>query len=238
MWKIMKSLVLTVDVLFAVDSLYRAARCKRCRVYDSNAVEGILHDFADKAVRAYGYAAIKRLISQARRKIRALPERKTTDLLRVAIVGEIFVTSDSFSNLDIERKLGHMGVEIITYMGPASWVREHLLSKLNPFQKDDLARELSREYWNVDDIGGHGVQTVGNSVLSSRRGYDGIIHLYPLTCMPEIAAQSAFSAIQDRYGVPIMTLVVDEMTGAAGYNTRLEAFVDMLRMRKQYNKNN
>ncbi|MCL1919245.1 MAG: hypothetical protein FWG14_13295 [Peptococcaceae bacterium] len=235
---ILKSLALTVDTLFSVDSLSLSARRKRCRTSNKTAVETILHTLTDHVMQAHGHAAITHLVRQAHRHIRALPEEKSPeDILRVAIVGEIFVTSDAFSNLDIERKLGHMGVDVTTYMGPASWVREHLIKALNPFQKTGKAQELSREYWNVDDIGGHGVQTVGNSVLSSRRGYDGIIHLYPLTCMPEIAAQSAFSAIQNRYGVPIMTLVVDEMTGEAGYNTRLEAFVDMIRMRKSRNVN-
>jgi predicted nucleotide-binding protein (sugar kinase/HSP70/actin superfamily) len=106
-----------------------------------------------------------------------------------------------------------------------------------PLQKTQTARELAQECWRVDDIGGHGVETVGNAILSSKGGFDGIIHLYPLTCMPEIAAHSAFGTIQSRYGVPIMTLVVDEMTGEAGYNTRLEAFIDMLRMRKTRHAN-
>ena len=232
LWQVLKSLALTVDILMAVDSLYTAARHKRCRVCHPGAVELILHDFTNSIQRAHGYTAINKLTRQACKKIRSLPEKEPEDLLRVAIIGEIFVTSDAYSNLDIERKLGHYGVDITTYMGPATWVRDHLLDKINPFQKNEKAQELAREYWHVDDIGGHGVQTVGNAVLSSRRGFDGIIHLYPLTCMPEISAQSAFSAIRRHYDVPIMTLVVDEMTGEAGYDTRLEAFVDMLRMRK------
>lgn len=229
--QVLKSLALTVKVLFAVESLYECARRKRCRACDSIAVEGVLQNYVDAVGRAHGYAAVMGLTRQARRDIRALPDKVTDKYLKVALVGEIFVTSDSFANLDIERKLGGLGVDVTTYMGPGTWVRDHLVRKLRPFHKKELAQELAWEFWHVDDIGGHGVQTVGNSVLSSRRGFDGIIHLYPLTCMPEIAAQSAFNAIQERYGVPIMTLVVDEMTGEAGFDTRLEAFVDMLASR-------
>ncbi|MCL1852182.1 MAG: hypothetical protein FWF88_04010 [Peptococcaceae bacterium] len=235
--QVLKSLILTVDVLFAVEALYECARRKRCRACDGSAVDVILQHYTDAVGRARGYAAVKGLTRQARRDVQGLPEKDAkdaADLLRVAIVGEIFVTSDAYANLNIERKLGRLGVDITTYMGAAAWVREHLLRKLMPFQKRELAQELAREFWGVDDIGGHGVQTVGNSVLSSRRGFDGIIHLYPLTCMPEIAAQSAFGAIEERYGVPIMTLVVDEMTGEAGFDTRLEAFVDMLASRRRY----
>ena len=51
--------------------------------------------------------------------------------------------------------------------------------------------------------------------------------------MPEIVAQSTFSSIYEKYGVPIMSLVVDELTGEVGYQTRIEAFVDMLNLRKE-----
>ena len=51
--------------------------------------------------------------------------------------------------------------------------------------------------------------------------------------MPEIIAQSTLVEVQKKYGIPIMTLIVDEMTGEEGYKTRLEAFVDMIEMRKR-----
>lgn len=64
-------------------------------------------------------------------------------------------------------------------------------------------------------------------------GFDGVVHIYPLTCMPEIVAQSTFNEVQKKYNIPIMTLIVDEMTGEAGYTTRLEAFIDMILMKKK-----
>jgi len=39
--------------------------------------------------------------------------------------------------------------------------------------------------------------------------------------------------VQKKYGIPIITLIIDEMTGEAGYMTRLEAFVDMIKMRRK-----
>ena len=49
--------------------------------------------------------------------------------------------------------------------------------------------------------------------------------------MPEIVAQSTFSEIRKKYDIPIMSLVIDELTGEAGYITRLEAFVDMIKLK-------
>lgn len=82
-------------------------------------------------------------------------------------------------------------------------------------------------------IGGHAQETIGNTIIYSQEGYDGVIQLMPLTCMPEIVAESVLPAVQDKHGIPVMTLIIDEMTGEAGYQTRLEAFMDLLEKRRE-----
>jgi len=51
--------------------------------------------------------------------------------------------------------------------------------------------------------------------------------------MPEIVAESILPAVERDYNIPILTLIIDEMTGEAGYMTRIEAFVDLLRKRRE-----
>ena len=46
--------------------------------------------------------------------------------------------------------------------------------------------------------------------------------------MPEIVSKSIPPAYPGDKDFPIMTLVVDELIGEAGYITRIEAFVDLL----------
>ena len=53
--------------------------------------------------------------------------------------------------------------------------------------------------------------------------------------MPEIVADSILPQIRKDFNIPVMTLIVDEMTGEAGYMTRIDAFVDML-LRKNMTK--
>jgi predicted nucleotide-binding protein (sugar kinase/HSP70/actin superfamily) len=83
------------------------------------------------------------------------------------------------------------------------------------------------------NIGGHTRETVGHAVLHAQQGYDGVIQLYPLGCMPEIVAQSILVQVSKDYDIPILTLITDEMTGEAGYMTRVEAFVDLLQKRRE-----
>ena len=74
---------------------------------------------------------------------------------------------------------------------------------------------------------------MGSAIYYANEGFDGVIQLLPLNCMPEIVAKSILSNVSRDFDFPIMTLVLDEMTGEAGFITRLEAFVDLLERRKE-----
>jgi predicted nucleotide-binding protein (sugar kinase/HSP70/actin superfamily) len=56
--------------------------------------------------------------------------------------------------------------------------------------------------------------------------------------MPEIVAGSIMPSVTKDYDIPVLTLVMDEITGEAGYITRIDAFVDMLRRRRQIKEAN
>ena len=71
------------------------------------------------------------------------------------------------------------------------------------------------------------------SIYYANKGFDGVIQLLPLNCMPEIVAKSILCNVSKDLNFPIMTLILDEMTGEAGYLTRLEAFVDLLKRRRE-----
>ncbi|HHT66195.1 MAG TPA: CoA protein activase, partial [Clostridiales bacterium] len=77
-------------------------------------------------------------------------------------------------------------------------------------------------------IGGHAWETVASTVHYVDAGLDGVIQVLPFGCMPEIVAESILPSISRDLNFPIMTLTMDELTGEAGYMTRLEAFVDLL----------
>lgn len=152
--------------------------------------------------------------------------------IRISIVGEIYVAAHPNINFELEKRLGHMGVEVHNNLSISHWITDHFIKKMLPVKSKNKAHEAGKEYMRTDDIGGHGIHTIGCSILSSKAGFDGVIHLYPFTCMPEIIAQCALNEVQIKYKIPVMTLIIDEMTGEAGFETRLEAFVDMVKMRK------
>jgi predicted nucleotide-binding protein (sugar kinase/HSP70/actin superfamily) len=62
---------------------------------------------------------------------------------------------------------------------------------------------------------------------------DGIIHVFPFTCMPELVAQTILMKVQKDLDIPILTLILDEHTAPGGVETRLEAFIDLLERRRK-----
>lgn len=148
------------------------------------------------------------------------PERP---VLKIGTIGEIYVVIEPFANLEIERHLGRLGVEVERSIYLTGWTKEK--SIFIPYKEN--ARGAAKGY--LDQlIGGHGQESVGHTVIYGKENFHGVIHLAPFTCIPEIVAKSILPQVSRDYQIPVMTLFLDENTGQAGTLTRLEAFVDML----------
>lgn len=232
LFKVIKGIIYAILTVFMVDKLYKLANYTRCREINNGATNHIMKDFKNRIQNAKGYKKIKKEIILAKRMLKSTEIDRSFQPLKIAIVGEMYAATEPYVNIDIERKLGSMGIEVHNKLSIADWIMEHFIKKILPVKSKYIPNEVAKELMKTDDIGGHGLETIGNAILSGKKNYDGVIHLYPFTCMPEIVAQSTFNEVQRKYDIPIITLVIDEMTGEAGYVTRIEAFIDMIKMKK------
>lgn len=155
---------------------------------------------------------------------------ETKDPIKIAIIGEIYTVIEPFSNLYIQDKLMNYGVSTKRRLTASWWVNNTLLSPLGLNSLD--IKKGAKEYLDIG-IGGHARECIGESVLAHEEEFDGAIQIFPMGCMPEIVSKSILPSISKDKDFPIMSLVIDEMTGEAGYITRIEAFVDLLERRKQ-----
>ena len=159
---------------------------------------------------------------------------KDKDVLYVDITGEIFLVCDPFSNQNIEKELGKMGVQVRKSLTVSSFLKDAIIPKM--FRKGEThlqrANRLAKPYL-MRDIGGDALECVSDVAYANERGIDGIIHISPFTCMPEIMSQNIFPTMRENCDIPILPLIMDEQTGKAGYLTRLEAFVDLMKRRKR-----
>lgn len=123
-----------------------------------------------------------------------------------------------------------MGVEVQRQIMFGDWL-EHVL-KPSIFYHKESHRERSVRYaekYMKRAIGGECIETVGDTVYAAKNGVDGIIHISPFSCMPEIVAQNILPKVSKEEDIPVMSLVLDEQTGKAGYITRIEAFIDLVK---------
>lgn len=236
LYKILRSLVKSGKVLEAVDELAYITNKVRARAINSYEVDLIEDDYYKKIREVHGVIEIKKVINDTKMKLKKVKQDKEKNVLKIGIVGEIYTIIEPFANLFIERKLGHLGVEVDKALTTSNWMKHHLLP--GPFgSKEEKEKLKAAKPYLSTLVGGHGRETIGSSVIYAKNNYDGIIQILPLTCMPEIVAESILPTIQKDYNIPIMTLIVDEMTGEAGYQTRLEAFVDLLKKRREESNN-
>jgi predicted nucleotide-binding protein (sugar kinase/HSP70/actin superfamily) len=156
----------------------------------------------------------------------SIPE---AEKLRIGIVGEIYVVMEPSVNGNIEKKLNDLGCETHRSQYLLEWVDYHIFPTKSKKQHERDIIEKGSEYIKIN-IGGHAQQTVGSMVDFHERNYDGIIHLMPFSCLPELVSQSITNTLSKK--IPIMTLSLDEQSGEANNQTRIEAFVDLLRSRK------
>ena len=147
--------------------------------------------------------------------------------LKVALVGEATILRDSFLNHNIEETLGGLGVEIENFFRLGSELRKIFHVGFNGRNSRRTLMRIARPYLK-SVVGGHALESVAHTIRCAREGYDGIVHVAPSGCMPEISIRPILRRIGRDMGIPILELSFDEHTSHVGVVTRLEAFVDLL----------
>ena len=179
------------------------------------------------------YDSLKKIQIDYIEQLNQVPKDNQAQPLLVGITGEFYVVLEPFSNLDVESELGKLGVEVRRRTFISEWTKFSLF--LNPLGIDETAKihKAALPYLKRD-IGGDGWESVGEKVLHAKE-YDGLIHLAPFTCMPEIVAQNIMSSTKEK--IPVLTILCDEQLAKPGMLTRLEAFVDLLERKRRVSNN-
>ena len=181
-------------------------------------------------------AQVKTGLKKGLELLAGVKQKINKDALRVGLIGEVYMLLEPFANLQVEKLLGEMGVVVERSVYLSSWITEHLiLSSLR--LPGGLATKKAAAKYIKQFVGGHGRESVGDMVRFARRGFDGVIHILPFTCTPEIVAQSILPIVSRQEGIPYLSVSLDEQSGEAGFITRLEAFLDLLKQRRHKTQN-
>ena len=138
--------------------------------------------------------------------------------LTFGVLGYPYAVYDDFLNAGLLEKLRRLKVRVLT----ADNLPPRLLTRFSyGFPK--------RLFWTFSD------QVLRAAHMLFEEGkVDGIIHVSVFGCGPDSITDKMMELKAKLHRtIPFMTLIIDEHTGEAGLTTRLEAFADMVRRRKE-----
>lgn len=223
----LKSFIFAVKKMIAADKLEKFLLKLRAHEDKPGVTTKIYEEYMKKLEKAKTHKEVNKIVVEAMKKIKENANVQRKIQLKVALVGEIYMLLEPFTNMDIGKSLNELGVEVTK----TEYLSDYLINSAFKIPQRVEFKKNARGYLEKD-IGGHGLNTVANTVKYAKLNYDGVIHILPFTCTPEIVAQGIIIRVGRDYNIPVMSLVYDENTGQAGYQTRLEAFVDLLQRKR------
>lgn len=139
--------------------------------------------------------------------------------MKIALVGHPYNIYDNFTNMNLVSKLNNLGFSVETM----EFTEDFLINL-------EINNLFKRPFWTFAR------ENYGFAVNAAKETrFDGIIYISSFNCGIDSVI---IELIKDKIGsFPFMTLKVDEHTGEAGIDTRIEAFTDMLERRAQNDSN-
>ncbi|MFW5780561.1 MAG: acyl-CoA dehydratase activase-related protein [Bacillota bacterium] len=172
----------------------------------------------DKAIQEH-----KRFIEKMEKGLLAndILENKVTKQgkgLKIAVMGHMYNLYDEYANISLMKKLIKEDVQIIT----PEMIKHEIVDQ----EAEKLEKKL---FWSF------GRKLLGSALyFAKNKNIDGMIYIMSFGCgIDSFIAELCERKIRKNTDIPFCLLVLDEHSGEAGINTRIEAFLDMLRWRRQ-----
>jgi len=158
------------------------------------------------------------------------PALDMKNILKIAVIGDIYTINEPFINNNIFERLCDLGV----YSEKGISLNAFAGIKIGINPEDIMLNNEVKKYLR-HNVGAFSQDTIKSAINYAEKGYDGIIHIYPFSCMPEITVRNILPKVSSDFNIPILYLPIDEQTGDVGFTTRIEAFVDLINIRKSKN---
>ena len=133
---------------------------------------------------------------------------------RILLAGHCYTVYDRFINGNIMKKLDDLGIEAVTENTVSPKDREKAVESLHL---------LKKPFWES-------FVRVFGTALCLKDQLDGIVYLSSFSCGPDAFIIEMIRTYLKE--LPIMVLKLDEHRGEAGFDTRIEAFADLMERRR------
>ena len=136
--------------------------------------------------------------------------------INLAVLGYPYQVYDSYITVNMLKNLKKMGVNI--------WTCEMVPYSEQKKYRKILPKELFWYYSNAV------MRCTYHYLKANKMG--GIVHVTAFGCGPDAMLDKLMELECKSHNIPYLNITIDEHTGEAGILTRLEAFVDMLKIRR------
>lgn len=223
--KFLYFMLLTVKTINVMDKLDFFIRENIGFAVNANEFENLQNEFFKELKTVKNFSMLIKFNHKYTLLFKKIELNKDESHLRVGIIGELYTNMEPFSNYFMEKELAKYRISVARFTNAS-----YLL-----FQKPKVKiREVKESEGYIKyALGADGTHSVTRSIQLSKSKFDGIIHLKPFGCMPEINAIPVLQNIAKDFRIPIIYFSFDSQTSETGIKTRLEAFYDMIMMKKE-----
>ena len=223
--KLIKEIISTFLYIYYLDKIDIYIRKRISFEKNKNSFSKIKENFIKKADKENSIIKLTKLYLKTKKELNKVPINKPKNVIKVGIIGELYTSMEPSSNYELEKLLASFNIEIkrFTNLSYLLWQKK-IIEKYMKFK--------IRKYCKYT-LGADGLDNVYRVKWLKSHKYDGIIHIKPTGCTPEIGAMPIIMNIAKDLNMPIIFLSFDEQTGIEGLNTRIEAFYDLLKIKKE-----
>lgn len=186
--------------------------------------EKLKKEMLEQFEKTKGYISLIRTYKKYQKKFLSLKIEKPENCMKVGIIGELYTSMEPYASYFIEKELAKMKIEVKRFTDVSYLLYE------KKRQTKKMLRKIP-EYCTYK-LGADGMDNVYRAKYLIEEGFDGIIHIKPFGCTPEIGAIPIIRKVCSDYKMPVLFFSFDSETSDTGIKTRLEAFYDMLQERK------
>jgi len=222
-WQIFKAARFFFKKLRLIEKMEKKAQFYRPREIEKGTTDQVLTKSLTELEELNEEKDFPKLKKEIFKRFFGIKIEKNKNLPRVALVGEIYTVCDPAINFDLESKLGKERIEVHREMD----ITYHIKKLIFPWKDWIIQRKINPYLRST--VGGHGRDAIYEMLHYVKEDFDGIIHLLPFGCMPEVTVRPILQKIHQESGMPFLSLSLDEQVAEAGINTRLEAFVDVVK---------
>ncbi|MDD3012906.1 MAG: hypothetical protein PHC34_04315 [Candidatus Gastranaerophilales bacterium] len=215
--KVIRAILLGYKKFLLFEYLDNVFYTIRPTIKDNKKGEKIYLEFFQKLTDASSFSSYKKIKKDINSLLESYPPNYNVP--HIGLIGDPFTLNEPYIHQYTDRKLGYLGC--IT----DRWINNRFINKKDS-EKIKLKNFLKNEYGVLMP------REIEKASHYAGKSYDGIVFISPFTCNPSDALRNQLSYIQKKTGIPVISLVFDAHTSDTGLESRLEAFVDLVKIRR------